>query len=150
MYEHLTDDQIEDAVFDQYRETASKEIRDVPEPERTIMAVYASLGVICNGGFAYFFENDFPGYKPYDVIIQSYKNLGFHKHAKAIEKMLSLFPKSSPHENVEERRQFMESSFYLNPRTEDRPKCIGEAEDLFFDEEKNIYTKCIEYLKNHT
>ena len=75
MYEELTDEELEDSIFDRYRLMAEKNIENVPEPERTMMVVYGSHGVIENGGFKYFVEADFEAKEPYLLISNSYKNI---------------------------------------------------------------------------
>jgi hypothetical protein len=54
--------------IDQAVELASRHLRRVggdprrlSEPARTLVLVYGAQGVIDNGGFRYFFENDWPG-----------------------------------------------------------------------------------------
>ena len=103
MYEELSDEQLEDSVFERYRLMAEKNIENVPEPERTLMVVYGAHGVIGNGGFRYFFESNFVAKQPYKLISESYKNLGLLEHGNTILKLTSLFPNGEPHKDLKER-----------------------------------------------
>ena len=54
----------------------------LPEPWKTIVVTYSVQGIIDNGGFTYFFENDWPNNKPYEEFALAYDRIRKHDMAK--------------------------------------------------------------------
>ncbi|MCW8965304.1 MAG: DMP19 family protein [Candidatus Pacearchaeota archaeon] len=130
---------ISDNIFAQYGEIANQEgIYLIPEPERTLIAVYTAQGLISNGGFAYFFELDFKGNECYEIIIESYKNIGLNKHAEAIESVLALFPGRKPHKATKEREEFIYK--YMSGDDEvNYSDVVEKAERILFSDTDTVY-----------
>lgn len=74
---------------------------------QTVIAIYTAQGIIDNGGFQYFFENDFPENPAYSFFSEAYRRIGAERTANNIEKAVALFGFSDPHLNVEKRRSFL-------------------------------------------
>lgn len=140
---------ISDKVFSQYGELANqKGISSLPEPWRTVIAIYTAQGIIDNGGFAYFFESDFKGGNDFKTIINSYRNIGLEEHAKSIENVLSLFPENRPHVDTSERDGFIYK--YLSGNDEENYcNVVEDAEAVFYKETENVYKLADNYaIKN--
>ncbi len=139
----MNKDNLVQEVFEKYKEVAEKDINLVPEPDKTLMVIYSAHGIIGNGGFRYFFENDFPGIENYNIIIKSYNNLNLNKHAEAIEKVLSLFPQGQPHKCLDERNKFMAK--YFDDESKKYSPLVDWAEDIFFEDHSAVYDKAVSY-----
>lgn len=138
---------ISDSIFEQYGEQANANgISSVPEPARTLMAVYTAQGIIGNGGFAYFFESDFQGGESYEVIINSYKNIGLNAHAEAIKSVLGLFPNGTPHKDPKDREEFIYK--YMSGDDEiNYSDVVNKAERIFFENSDDVYKLADEYAE---
>ena len=75
----------------------------LPEVLQTAYFVYLGQGVIDNGGLEYFYENDFAGQPPYDLIVAAFRRVGAYAVADCIESTADMFPFSSPHLKREKR-----------------------------------------------
>lgn len=140
---------ISDQLFDKYEEVANtKGIAEVPEPARTLIAVYTAQGVIGSGGFAYFFESDFLGDESYEIITQSYRNIGLEEFALSIENVLSLFPGGKPHENERQRSDFI-YKYMSGDDEENHSDIVDKAEGIFYKDTKNVYRLADEYAERH-
>ena len=145
-YPEMTeDDLLLKTVFEKYAKLSERDLSLVPEPERTLIALYSAHGIIGNGGFYYFFENDFSGTTGYAIIMQSYQNIGLTEHAKTIENIMRLFPEGKPSENLEQRRIFLDQ--YFNAEKPAFLKQVDEAEALFFKNYQEAFKKAIQYYK---
>lgn len=145
MYVNLTDEQLVCAVFEKYGDLANEGIEKVPEPKRTLIAVYSSCGVIGNGGFKYFFERGFSGKQPYNAIVECYENAGMSHHAAILRAMLSLFPDGAPQTDETEREEFL-AKVFDEESPEYNPE-IGRAERQFYGAEPNPYVASIRYVR---
>ena len=140
---------ISDQLFDKYEEVANtKGIAEVPEPARTLIAVYTAQGVIGNGGFAYFFESDFFGDDGYEIIIQSYRNIGLEEFALTIENVLSLFPDGKPHESEKQRSDFI-YKYMSGDDEENHSDIVDEAEGIFYKDTKSVFRLADEYVEKY-
>jgi len=140
---------ISDQLFDKYEEVANtKGIAEVPEPARTLIAVYTAQGVIGNGGFAYFFESDFLGDESYEIIIQSYRNIGLEEFALTIENVLSLFPDGKPHESEKQRSDFI-YKYMSGDDEENHSDIVDEAEGIFYKDTKSVFRLADEYVEKY-
>jgi hypothetical protein len=79
-------------------------------PFQTVVVVYTAQGVIDNGGFQYFFENDFPGSPPYSLFTESYKQIGAIKAADNIDRAVKMFGFKNPHLNQKKRNKFLDKN----------------------------------------
>lgn len=137
---------ISDKVFSKYGELANqKGISSIPEPERTLIAIYTAHGIICNGGFAYFFESDFEGKSAYETIISSYKNIGLEQYAKSIETVLSLFPGGIPHTDKIEREKFI-YKYMSGDDLENYSPVVEDAESIFYENSDMVYEAADQYV----
>jgi hypothetical protein len=75
----------------------------LPEVLQTTYCVYLGQGVIDNGGLEYFYENDFAGQPPYDLIVAAFRRVGAYAVADCIERTANMFPFSAPHLKREAR-----------------------------------------------
>ena len=88
-------------------DAAGGDARRLPVPMATVVCVYGAQGVIDNGGFQYFFENDWPCQPPYSMFWKAYARIGAHEAAAAIESAVALFPFARPHRSRAKREAFM-------------------------------------------
>lgn len=140
----MDNDKLEEMIFDKYGGAGS--ISEVPEPARTVLAIYAAQGVIDHGGLGYFFEADFPSDDAYEVIAKSYRNIDMAQKADALEKVLSLFPEANPHANLDERQVFLNKYFdygNLHPT-------VSWAEDVLDGSYDGVYEKALNYYRENT
>jgi hypothetical protein len=140
---------ISDRVFEQYGEQANVNgISSIPEPARTLIAVYTAQGIIENGGFAYFFELDFQGGDSYKAIVDSYKNIGLSAHADAINIVLGLFPNGLPHKDPKKREELIYK--YMSGDDEvNYSDVVKKAERIFFKNSEGVYKLADEYAETY-
>jgi hypothetical protein len=69
--------------------------------------VHGAQGVIDNGGFRYFFENDWPGRPPYSFFSKAYRRIGAARAAQRIEQAVASLPYRRPHLAARGRNRFM-------------------------------------------
>ena len=137
----LTDNEIEDLVFREYAPSPDIDLIQVPEPERSFIAIYCAQGIIDNGGLRYFFENDFPTKEAYTIIMQSYRNIGFPELAEAIEKVFMLFPNSVPHPNLHKRSGFLNE--YFDEFSDKYHPTVKWTEDMLFKQSGKVYSNVV-------
>ena len=81
----------------------------LPIPVQTVAVIYSAQGIIDNGGFAYFFGQDF-GFSPtYSFFSDAYRRIGALDAADCIDKAASMFPFENPHLLKERRNEFIDS-----------------------------------------
>ena len=140
---------ISDTIFEQYGELANLNgISSIPEPARTLIAIYTAQGIIGNGGFAYFFESDFQDNDSYQTIINSYKNIGLNEHANAIKSVLELFPDGIPHTNTKDREEFI-YKYMSGDDEENYSDIVVKAERIIFEDSENVYELADKYVEKH-
>ena len=83
-------------------------------------AVYSYQGVTDNGGYAYFFDHDWPRQIPYSVFVKALREVGAEEAAECLERAVALFPFPNPERERDKRRAFLESS-RSSPEAEDGP-----------------------------
>src|SRR3954462_213387 len=66
------------------------------EPLLTVWAVEQAQGIIDNGGFQYFFENDWPENPEYSLFVDAFRRIGAAEAADCIQDAASMFPSSTP------------------------------------------------------
>lgn len=82
----------------------------LPEPLLTVWAVDQAQGVIDNGGFGYFYGNDWPKNPPYSVFWDAFKRIGAFEAAQCIETTAKLFPFERPELDFQKRRDYLNLS----------------------------------------
>ena len=141
-----SDDEIAEEIFDRNSEALEQGIENIISEEQVLIAVYSAQAVICNGGFRYFFENDFTGNSGIEIVIASYQKIGLDEHAQKIIDLLKLFPNSVPHENLEARYSFLKKYF------DEESKCylpaVAEAEELFYKDSEQPYKLAAKYIRD--
>jgi len=81
------------------------------EPVKVFMLVYGAQGVIDNGGFKYFFGQDWPDNPPYEIFISAYESIGCEVQAQELRKVIGTFPFSDPHLHKELRAEFINQNY---------------------------------------
>lgn len=109
------DDRLIDAVSDCVSAfERQRGYEELPDPVKTFVRVF-HLGVIYdNGGFQYFLERT----EDFAETVRDLHNLRLRKQAQAVQEVLDLFPKSTPHRDWEARMAFLG----VRPGWEDRLK----------------------------
>jgi hypothetical protein len=101
---------LEAASQDVYRtqDSGSWSPYKLPEPLLTVWAVEQAQGIIDNGGFQYFFENDWPENPEYAVFVDAFRRIGAAEAADCIQDAVSMFPSSAPNLDCDMRREHMD------------------------------------------
>jgi len=101
-------DHASDVAFE-HLEAINGDIKKLPEALQTVVLIYSAQGIIDNGGFQYFFENDFPGKPPYILFASAYRRIGAHEASNNLEKAIKLFPFKNPHLYCAQRNSYLDS-----------------------------------------
>jgi len=83
---------------------------NLPYEVATFLRVYSAQGVIDNGGYCYFFENDWPENPTYSDFVNAYHSIGCISQANELKRVVETFPFENPHINMERRCQFMDEN----------------------------------------
>ena len=128
----------------------------LPEPLMTFWAVFHGGGVIQNGGFQYFFENDWPDNPNYSIFIDAYERIGATGAAAAMRAAVADFPFPDPHLDFEARREHLYDSAEQAERdgTARSDRCgdasfIEQRSHDFLDQQDEIYRSLAAYLLQH-
>jgi hypothetical protein len=78
------------------------------EPLLTVWAVEQAQGIIDNGGFQYFFENDWPENPEYSLFVDAFRRIGAAEAADCIQDAASMFPPLAPQLDCDKRREHMD------------------------------------------
>ena len=114
----------------------------LPEAVQIFLSVNGAQGVIDNGGYVYFFEEDWPNTPPYAVFILAYEAIGCDQQAADLRRVVSTFPFENPHLHKEQRQAFM------NARYDKSKRCIPEwGEALCGD--TDVWEKLARYYEMH-
>jgi hypothetical protein len=70
--------------------------------------VEQAQGIIDNGGFQYFFENDWPENPEYAVFVDAFRRIGATEAGDCVQDAASMFPSSAPHLDCDMRREYMD------------------------------------------
>jgi hypothetical protein len=81
------------------------------EPYKTFVLVYNAQGVIDNGGFKYFFENDWPTKTPYSEFADAYHRIGRIEAASALRSAAASFGMERPEFDCDARREYMNKHY---------------------------------------
>ena len=109
-------------------------------PLQIVVLVTHAQGLIDNGGFRYFFENDMPGNPEYSVFSDAYRQIGAAKAASLIDLAVNLFPFENPHILFEKRNEYMDSR-------EESDELFAIGDEVCGDE--TIWQKLESYIKGH-
>jgi hypothetical protein len=94
-------------AFERLESVGSDPLR-FPEPWKTIVLIRSVQGVIDNGGFTYFFENDWPNKAPYEEFAMAYDRIGKHDAAIAIRDAVSAMGLVNAETRIDDRRAYIE------------------------------------------
>jgi hypothetical protein len=100
-------DSLSTEAFEQLDGVESDPLR-LSEPWKTIVLIYAAQGIIDNGGFVYFFENDWPNHTPYEEFALAYDRIGKYHAAKSIREAVSAMGIEKPENSIDDRRAYIE------------------------------------------
>lgn len=81
----------------------------LPIPLQTVAVIYSAQGVIDNGGFEYFFGQDFDFSPPYSFFSDAYRRIGAAEAADCIDKAAAMFPFENAHLLKDERAKFIDT-----------------------------------------
>jgi hypothetical protein len=114
----------------------------LPHVVSTFVLVHAAQGVIDNGGYRYFFGQDWPNNLPYSRFIDAYQAIGCQKQADELARVVSSFPFDNPHLYKGWRKKYMAENY-------DEQTCHvkGWGENLCGDEE--VWEKLEAYVLTH-
>ncbi len=94
-----------------------------PEPLRTVSLIWATHGIVGNGGFSYLLEHDYGGHKGFLLAASAYERIGAPDPYKAFGMLFDCFPgREIPRDHDkrfelynqcgEEQRDIIDSTFY--------------------------------------
>jgi hypothetical protein len=126
-------------AFDEL-ERSGADLSKLPVPLQTVVLVTHAQGLIDNGSFKYFFENDMPGNPPYRTFSDAYRHIGATKAADLLDLAANLFPFENSHLSSDKRNEHMDS--------------LDESDELFAigDEvcgDQSIWQKLEIYITEH-
>jgi hypothetical protein len=115
----------------QYMLTAANDdMSRLPESVRIFLLVNGAQGVVDNGGYKYFFGQDWPGTPSYEDFAEAYEAIGCVHQAAELRRVAGTFPFSEPHLRKDERRAFIDA------RYDESTRCVAEwGDDLCGDQE---------------
>lgn len=112
----------------------------------TVWAIEQAQGVIDNGGFQYFFENDWPENPPYSLFVNAFRRIGAHEAADCIQEAVEMFPSTSPHEDHQMRRDYMDS---LQAKEGGQNSIIDRLGDRIIDLGGDTFVRLAQYISAH-
>ena len=124
-------------LVDKYVMADGSIVSHAPLLAADIIIAYNAQGVISNGGFAYFFEADFPA-KTYRQVSESFFRLGLREHSVMIDQMLALFPNGEPDPDLNARVIFIEKRFGWD-RDSERNSDVKSVDTYFWDRSEKTY-----------
>jgi hypothetical protein len=113
---------------------------ELPEPERVVLLVYHTYGIIGNGGFNYPFEGELPGDPDYSLSAEAYELIDCKPAAAAFRRALALFPGSTPPRDMSERLRL-----YRRGSGARR----GQNDSQFFEAGDDIEACLARYIRAH-
>lgn len=119
------------------------DISSFSRPRQVFITVYSAQGIIDNGGFGYFFENEWPGQPPYSRFSDAYREIGAANIAEWIDRGAGLFGIADPHLHRDARLQ------YLNTHCRDESAELIKLGDRAIDESERVFSLLEEYVRRH-
>jgi len=113
----------------------------LPIPLQTVLLLHGAQYRIDNGGFQYFFENDFDGNPPYRAFSDAYRRIGAITAADCLDRAAALFPFDQPYLSQDKRNEFMDAM----EETDD----FSGLDDQMFAEDKKIWQCLTQYVVDH-
>ena len=109
----------------------------------TVWAVEQAQGVIDNGGFQFFFENDWPKNPAYSVFVEAFRRIGAVEAADCMQDAVEMFPSKSPHLDYQMRRDFMDA---LREKEGGRDSVIDKLGDRDIDLGGDTFIRLAKYI----
>ena len=103
-------------------------------------------GIIDNGGFGYFFENDFPDNPPYSVFWEAFRRIGASESSQCLETAADLFPAQRPELDYRMRREYLNSSREMAAGKRDE---MDQLSSRFVDLGGSAFQFLVEYIQDH-
>jgi hypothetical protein len=116
------------------------------EPMLTVWAVEQAQGIIDNGGFQYFFENDWPENPDYSIFVDSFTRIGATEAADCIQDAVNMFPCATPHLDCEMRREHME---FLRKKEGSEESILDKLGDRVIDLGGDTLIRLAAYIRAH-
>jgi hypothetical protein len=114
----------------------------LPESVRVFLLVNGAQGVVDNGGYKYFFGQDWPGTPPYEDFARAYETIGCIPQAADLRRVAGTFPFSEPHLHKDERSAFIEA------RYDESTYCVPEWGDALCGD-KEVWERLATYYARH-
>ena len=118
------------------------DVSRLPLELAAFVRVYAAQGVIDNGGYPYFFEQDWPGRPSYREFVSAYEAIGCKGQAAELDRIVDTFGFEDPHLHRELRTAFLEE--HLDEETSE-VQLWGDA--LCGDE--RVWVALLEHARQH-
>ena len=112
----------------------------------TVWAIEQAQGIIDNGGFQYFFENDWPENPSYSVFVDAFRRIGAQEAADCLQDAVELFPSTSPHLDYQMRRSYMDA---LRAKEGGRESVIDKLGDRVIDLGGDTFIRLARYISAH-
>jgi hypothetical protein len=109
---------------------------------RTFFLVHAAQGTMDNGGYRYFFTEDWPGTPPYQVFISAYETIGCRKQAAELERVVNTFPFPDPHLHKDQREAFIDSNY-------DKVKFCVPVWGNALRDDNEVWDRLAKYYRKH-
>jgi hypothetical protein len=142
LFSVANDDELCSGIFDHiwafYNEEPNPS--EMPEPERVVLLVYPTTGIIGNGGFNYLFESDLPGDPDYSLAADSYERIGCEPATDAFRQAMNLFPGGRPPRDCDERLLIYRSG---------TPELRGPIDQQFFRASDQVVPALARYIRQH-
>ena len=113
------------------------------EPLMTFWAVDQAQGVTDNGGFQYFFENDWPEKPPYSLFVEAFRRIGAQEAADCLEQAVAMFPSTSPHLDYQMRRNHMD---FLQANEAEKYSAFEKLGSRLIDFGGDTFTRLATYI----
>ena len=112
-----------------------------------VWAVEKAQGLIDNGGFAYFFENDWPENPPYSIFVTAFREIGAIEAADYLQRAIEDFPFANPHLDYKKRRDHLENS---RSSADEDDSVIDNLGDYVMNLSNDTYVKLEEYIRKNS
>jgi len=83
----------------------------LPEAVQVFLLVNGAQGVIDNGGYSFFFGQDWPDNPAYEDFVRAYETVGCVEQAADLRRVAATFPFPDPHLHLEKRRAFIDARY---------------------------------------
>ena len=131
-----------------YERLGGASIFSLPWVPQVVGIIEAAQGVIDNGGFIYFFEQDWIDQPPYSVFGKAFRAIGADECADCIEVAASLFPFPDPQRKWEARREYMISNCMIGDRV-NYDSILVKLGDRVIDHSDTNYALLALYIRQH-